>query len=118
MTNQEEDAVVDQMRKDGMTWKEIGEALGKPYYSVKNRYFTSRMTPEQRDRRRLKKYINWREHRKEPDNYVVVPPAVVPPEVWAERNERLAQPLSLTAWFFGDPPLIRSALAQRGTAHV
>lgn len=109
-----EDATLLEMRAAGEKTSVIADKLYRGMAAVKNRERYIKMTPEQHEARAIDKRSVRRE-RGEVTQFTDVR-AEVPPEVWEERNRRLAATHTLTGSFFKDPPVGFSALdrKQRG----
>lgn len=109
----EEDAILLNARKEGTQFGDIASAMNRTIPAVKNRHGYLKMTDEQRralNQQKTKAKTQTIRMKIEHDHERV--PAV-PNEVWEDRNRRMAQPRTLTAWLMGDPAPGTSALERR-----
>lgn len=111
-----------ELKAQGLTFRQIGDQIGRTHTATKAHWAKLHKSPEQlraiqeaNSLRRRERRIEARGTTKRLSAIVKVEPKlIVPNDVWAERNARLmARPVDLTGWVFGDPVFSQSALAKK-----
>lgn len=109
----EKDAKLRELKAKGLCYKEIAQQLGLSVAAVKCHWLYLHLSPAGKRNYLDKHNASRRDRHTAPKAHYVATPEIVPPEVWAERNARLAAPKTITGWLMGDPDPTRSALAQK-----
>jgi len=111
-----------ELKAAGLTFRQIGNRIGRSCGATKARWYILNESKEERLHRQEMHKLTRRKWKQETRviarrlSEVVKPEQrpIVPQEVWAERNARLAAaPVDLTGWILGDPPRGFSSLEGR-----
>lgn len=112
----EEDALLRQRKDEGLRNEAIAaEMPGRTVAAVKSRWAVLTEGSGAKEARREAWIVRSRERMVQQRNGAEPRRSTqwAPEEVWAERNARMMEPISITGFVFGDPTPSRSALAQR-----
>src|ERR1700755_3275087 len=111
---EEKIAELKRLKAAGVEWKEIVVALGLTMGQCKFRWTELTQSAERKRKRQDRSNFSRRRARKlNPKINRAEVMDAVPDFVWIERDARLNEPMTITAYMCGDPPPSRSALAGR-----